>query len=108
MTTESGVETGRTLPRSRTYECESCHVRRAIGVPKVSDTWPAQLHINAVQLDLLLLAAAEFRDLCEEAGMYADAVEFVDWVRPDALSRGFASPINLSPEATSARTKGVA
>jgi hypothetical protein len=35
-------------------------------------------------------------------------VEFVDWVWPDAVSEGFASPVNLSPEATSNRHKGAA
>lgn len=143
--TGNGVETGRIMPR-RTYECHSCHVRNAIGVPRASDSWPPQLHLSEKQMDLLLVAAAEFREMCEEcrsckhgehgtvcghrdvvmvAGRprevgepcycdnyeplgWADAIAFLDWVRPDAIGRGFASPVNLSPEATSARHKGVA
>jgi hypothetical protein len=102
------VETGRTYPRLRNYECESCHQRNAIGAPRASDTWPASLSINAKQMDLLLIAAAEFRDLSEEAGEHPDAIDFLDWVRPDALTRGFASPAGMSSEATMDRHKGVA
>ena len=87
--------------------CQGCNVRLLVGEPKAGEgMWPAQLHISAAMMDVLLIAAAEFRDLCEEAGEYADAVEFVDWVRPDAISVGFGSPANLSPEATSHRMKG--
>jgi len=91
------VETGRTLPRSRTYQCHSCGIRNAVGEPKALDTWPARLHIERHQIDLLLAAAAEFRDLCDEAGEYADAVSFVDWVRPDALSAAYSSPVKAEP-----------
>lgn len=56
-------------------------------------------------MDVLLQAAAEFRDLCDEEGEYDHAVDFIDWVRPDAVSEGFASPITLSAERTMDRQK---
>ena len=85
-----GVETGRRAERN---PCPSCEVRFKVGKPKATDTWPVQLTMSPAQLDLLLVAAAEFRDLCDEAGEYNDAVSFVDWVRPDALRPSFASPV---------------
>lgn len=89
------TETGRIYPRSRTYQCESCKVRNAIGEPRASDTWPARLHLTEVQLDLLLVAAAEFRDLSIEAGEPVNAIAFLDWIRPDALSPVFASAASI-------------
>jgi hypothetical protein len=90
--------TGRHLPR-RKYECESCQVHRAIGAPKAGDTpnWPAKLNLSQHQIDQLLIAAAEYRDLSEEAGEYESVVAFVDWLAPDALRRGFASPVAVEP-----------
>jgi hypothetical protein len=90
--------TGRHLPR-RKYECESCQVHRAIGPPKAGDSpmWPAKLNLSQFQIDQLLIAAAEYRDLSEEAGEYESVVAFVDWLAPDALKRGFASPIAVEP-----------
>jgi len=87
--------TGRTFVREK-HTCESCKTRQRVGVPKSGEgTWPARLYIAEGQMDVLLLAAAEFRDLCEEAGEYADAVSFVDWVRPDAVKRGYSTPVGL-------------
>jgi len=118
--------------------CQGCNVRLLVGEPKAGEgMWPAQLHISAAMMDVLLIAAAEFRDLCAECEVchhrpHADrrcgffdverqidhcpcvtyqasgepeAVAFLDWVRPDAVSVGFGSPVNLSPEATSHRNK---
>ena len=130
---------GRTIAHRRnvvTGYCQGCGMRLMVGEPKAGEgMWPAQLHISSAMMDVLLIAAAEFRDLCElcancphgshvgrcgvhdpdvsafcacttyEPRGWADAVAFVDWVRPDAISVGFGSPVNLSPEATSHRNK---
>jgi hypothetical protein len=84
-----GVTTGRTMERKA---CPGCNLRYSVGAPQASDTWPARLSLSPYQLDLLLLAAAEFRELCDEAGEYADCVDFLDWVRPDALSVSYVTP----------------
>lgn len=92
------VETGRVYPRSRTYECHSCQQRNAIGEPKASESWAAKMHaagITEEQMDLLLLAAAEYRELCAEVGEPAEAVDFLDWVRPDAL--GLVGNLKVEP-----------
>lgn len=65
--------------------CESCGVRLTIGEPKATDYWPQRLALTKPQVDLLLQAAAEYRDLCDEAGEYEEAIAFVDWVAPDAM-----------------------
>lgn len=88
-------ETGRQYPRSRTYECHSCHQRNAIGTPRASESWPAKLRLSERQIDTLLIAAAEFRDLSEEAGMESDPIAFLDWVRPDAL--GLVNNLKVEP-----------
>ena len=87
-----GLFTGRITTRRI---CQSCRMRYAFGEPKPTDSWPARLRMNSDQIDLLLVAAAEYKQLCDEAGEYADPVDFLDWVRPDALSPGFASPIDV-------------
>ncbi len=70
---------GRTLPR-RTYQCASCGARAAVGEPKGIDSWPPSVKLSSAQVRLLLVAAAEYRDLAEDAGEYEHAVQFVDWV----------------------------
>lgn len=91
------METGRTFVR-REYHCESCKVHRKVGKPKPGEgMWPARLHLEDRDVDLLLIAAAEFVELCEEAGEYADAVAFVDWCRPDAVSKAWESPVKAEP-----------
>ena len=115
MKVQGSVETGRHLPRTAHYECHTCHIRNAIGTPKVMDTWPARLHavpLTLEQWELLLTAAAEMREHCEACANCvcegprkphehrcpdcgcrhyervsdeATPVEFLDWVRPDAL-----------------------
>jgi hypothetical protein len=138
MNYDGGVQTGRTLPRSR-YECHSCHLRNAVGTPKTLDTWAMRLHgvpLTDEQMDLLLVAAAEFRDLCDacrncdhrdhltvcryrdddeappcgcvryEPSGWANAVAFVDWLRPDAL--GLVVNFTVSNMATEDRHRGVA
>lgn len=84
------VETGRRAVR---YACPSCQMRYKIGKPKATDSWPVHLTLSPMQVDLLLVAAAEFRDLCEEAGEYDHAIDFVDWIRIDALRPSFGSPV---------------
>lgn len=139
MNYNNGVQTGRTLPRERTYECHSCHRRNAVGIPKNLDTWPARLHGNPLtveQADLLLVAAVEFNEHCQECRNcnhddhlticrqrdepdlppcectryeprgWDNAVAFVDWLRPDAL--GLVVNFTVSNEATRDRARGVA
>lgn len=88
------IETGRTFVREK-HTCESCKVRNKVGKPKAGEgMWAARLHVDIDTLDTMLIAAAEFVELCDEAGEYADAIAFMDWVRPDAISeRGSISPV---------------
>ena len=142
MNVDGGVQTGRTLPRERSYECHSCHLRNAMGVPKPLSTWPARIHavpLTEEQWELLLVAAAEFRDLCDECRNchhvqhpaactyhfdedgkwaepcgceryeprgWANAVAFIDWLKPDAL--GLVVNFTVSNESTLDRARGVA
>jgi hypothetical protein len=78
------VETGRTQERASKL-CEGCGARLTLGSPKANDTWPARLTLTVDQRDLLLIAAAEYRDLCDEAGEYQDVIQFVDWLSPSVL-----------------------
>lgn len=75
---------GREFVRRR-YLCEGCKVQKAIGRPKATATWPSHLWLTTDQVKWLTTAAAEYRDLCDEAGEYEHAVDFVDWVAVDAL-----------------------
>lgn len=77
------VTTGRTDTRRL---CLSCEARVKYGDPRNSEAWVARLQLNPEQVDLILLAAREYDLLCEEAGERSTAVEFTDWIRPDALS----------------------
>ena len=80
------VTTGRTLLREWQL-CQGCNARLTIGEPRTSDdsAWWQRLRLTEQQRDLLLLAAAEYRDLCEEAGEYQDVVEMIDWLSPSVL-----------------------
>ncbi len=85
------ILTGRT--EARRQLCASCRVRIKVGEPRALDSWPTRLNLSQTQVDLLLVAAAEFRDLSDDAGEYADAVAFVDWMAPDALRPSYTSPV---------------
>jgi hypothetical protein len=66
-----------------TAYCQSCGIRRTVGEPRTTETWYLRLReitLNPEQTDLLLVAAAEFSELSEEAGEYALAVAYVDWL----------------------------
>lgn len=65
--------------------CHGCQQRLYIGEPRHTDTWPQRLALSRAQLNVLLEAAAEYAELCEEAGEYEEAVAFLDWVTVDAL-----------------------
>lgn len=82
------VETGRTLQR-HTKLCEGCNARLTIGEPKAqSDSnWWQRLTLTEEQRDLLLVAAAEYEELSEEAGTISNAVEYVDWISPSVLPK---------------------
>lgn len=75
---------GREYVRRR-YVCEGCQVQKAIGKPKATANWPPHLFLSTEQVKWLTAAAAEYRDLCAEAGEYEEVVSFVDWVAVDAL-----------------------
>lgn len=82
----------------RHYTCDGCKVRKAIGTPKATAAWPSHLALTAEQVKWLTAAAAEYRDLCDEAGEYEHAVDFMDWVAVDALREGSGGAVNLSGE----------
>ena len=55
-------------------------MRLMVGEPRASSAWPALLSLTPEQVDVLLMAAAEW----EELGG-GTAVEFLDWASVDAL-----------------------
>jgi hypothetical protein len=69
---------GRRLDRS-SHLCAGCGGRITIGDPKAVELWPLT-NLNKVQRKLLLVGAAEYRDLCDEEGEYESAIQFVDWL----------------------------
>ena len=71
------VKTGRI--DTRRY-CMGCQARMRFGDPKPNANWIERLRLTKEQTDLLLVAAAEFSELSEEAGEYALAVAYVDWL----------------------------
>jgi hypothetical protein len=77
--------TGRRLPKVANYVCDSCEIRKAIGKPRVNDTWAQRLRLSQAQIDELILAAAEYEDLCVKSDTITNAVDFIDWVSPEAL-----------------------
>ena len=68
--------------------CQSCTVRLTIGDPRPSASWPARLRLDPDQWDALLSGAAEYRDLCIEAGEPEAAVPFADWIAGVARQTG--------------------
>lgn len=79
------LRTGRLKARTRPLYCESCGVRRTIGEPKARDTWTSRLTLTPEEHDWLLVAAAEFEELSEDAQTVSNAVDFVDWIRKDVV-----------------------
>lgn len=72
--------------RERTrWICPGCDQRIYLGEPKAIGSWAQRLHLSREQYDLLLMAAAEYRDLSDAAGEYESVVSFVEWVSVDAL-----------------------
>lgn len=71
------VKTGRIDSRRR---CAGCNARIKLGDPAPTDTWPHRLHLTDEELDLLLVAAADYRDLAAEVGEPESAVSFADWL----------------------------
>lgn len=67
--------------------CQSCSARLTIGEPNGNERWALRLQLSEEQIHDLLQAAAEYRDLCEEAGEYEYAVQFVDWLIPSVRPR---------------------
>src|SRR5688500_4182931 len=97
MTEKNAVITGR-RNAARDYQagayCASCGIRRLIGEPEKSHVWAGRLHnvpLTPEQMDLILVAAAEYVRLSNEAGETSGPVGFVDWLRPDALGTVTAS-----------------
>ena len=84
------TRTGRTIGHRnnvKTAYCAGCNVRITVGEPAANERWPQRLTLTEEQVADLLAGAAEYRDLCEEAGEYEHAVAFVDWLAVDALRR---------------------
>lgn len=77
------VATGRHLSRKAGY-CLGCEARIRIGDPKPNATWPARIReLMSDELhDLLLVACAEYLELCREAGEAPDPVGLLDWMWP--------------------------
>lgn len=92
--------------------CHSCNIRIEFGEPKAGDAWTSQLWLTKQEFDLLLVAAAEYREINAECfhchhgphGQYCtaqppdscyctnyvptgeeDPVPFLDWIRPDCV-----------------------
>ena len=68
--------------------CVGCGQRRTVGEPRQSVKWSKELMAHPLtreQVDLLLIAAAEYRALSIEVGEPPDPVAFMDWVSVDAL-----------------------
>ena len=84
MTSHSFVSTGRTDSRR---QCASCEMRVRYGDPKPNDTWATRLRLTQESINLLLVAAAEYRDLSGEMDDPESAVSFVDWITLTALGR---------------------
>lgn len=78
--------------------CHGCGMRLTIGTPKPTDTWPQRITLSREVVNLLLEAAAEYEQLCEDTGTISSAVDFVDWGSVDFLREGNTSPITAEPE----------
>ena len=95
------VETGRVAAvprRDRADYCKSCEVRILYGDPRSNDSWESALELDRSQTNLILVAAAEFEELYDEAVAdalaggtpipeFPTAVDFVDWLTPSALPK---------------------
>jgi len=94
MTATGTVHTGRT--RERTYRlCQCCQARITYGEPEPSAAWVQRLRLTPEQHDLLLVAAADFKKLCDELEEPADPVGFADWIRVDVLGRHTATLVQF-------------
>lgn len=85
--TRSGRHAAGRIEAASAY-CYGCGIRRTIGEPRSVDSWAHELRIRPLtpeQVDLLLVAAREYRTLSIEAEEPMDSVAFVDWISPDAL-----------------------
>ena len=89
MTNYGWVRTGRVDTRK---VCTACGARIRLGEPKPTSTWPARLHLTDEQLNLLLVAAAEFVELGPES-----AVAFVDWVTGVSRQSGIVGDHDGAP-----------
>lgn len=65
--------------------CHSCKIRIEFGEPKAGDAWTSQLWLTKQEFDLLLVAAAEYEEIAEEAQHVSSAISFLDWIRPDCV-----------------------
>ena len=93
MNRQGTVVTGRQKARLTEKLCIGCGMRRSIGDPKPNAIWPQRLSLTPEQVDLILVAAAEFEELSEQAGTISNAVDFADWMSVDALRTSIGSPI---------------
>lgn len=104
------TELGRTLSgrirvgrqTSRFSYCLGCAQRITKGQPRAGSSWASALSFDERTRDLLLQAAAEYLELCAEAGEPADPVAFLDWVAVDALRDG--APLIVDHDGAPPRT----
>ena len=79
-------------PNGKANYCESCNARLTYGEANPNALWYPRLQLSEDQVSFLLIAAAEFSELSRQADDPADAVEFVDWLRPSVIGDYVAPP----------------
>jgi hypothetical protein len=67
-------------PGGKLNRCQGCGVRLTIGDPRPLNGWPERLVLDDFTVNVLLTAAADYRELCIEADEPERAIDFVDWV----------------------------
>lgn len=87
----SGRNVATTPGRKVKPRCPTCDIRLVVGEPSPDARWEG-MSLTQEQVNKLLLAAAEFDDVAEQYNDRPSAVEFVDWLGPDAQA-GIKEPV---------------
>jgi len=90
MTMPRTARVGVGRPEGKLNRCESCGIRMTIGEPRLTDAWASHIREHRLsdwQIELLLMAAAEFAALSRKAGEPESVVAFIDWLTPEATGR---------------------
>jgi hypothetical protein len=85
MSTKSGRTNQCSECKRRAPRCASCDARTEFGEPRPGDAWTTQLWLTRDEFDLLLVAAAEYEEIAEEAQLISSAVTFLDWIQKDCV-----------------------